>query len=118
MMEDFKTGHISLRPEEDPARWAEGYKVPALADGRILKREIDVAVPAGMTALAMNRRRPLFSDPRVRQALILLFDFEFINKSLYFGLFKRTASFFERSALSSVGRAARSPYSEELPAWT
>ncbi len=106
MIEEFKTGHIDLRPEEDPARWAEGYKVPALGDGRIVKRELDVAVPAGMTALAFNTRRDMFKDPRVRRALILLFDFEFINRSLYFGLFKRTESYFERSILASAGRPA------------
>lgn len=106
MLEEFKTGHIDIRPEEDPARWAEGYKAPALEDGRILKRELDVAIPAGMTALAFNTRRPMLADPRVRRALMLLFDFEFINKSLYFGLFKRTRSYFERSMLSSAGRPA------------
>ena len=70
MIEEFKTGHIDIRPEEDPARWAEGYKVPALGDGRIIKREFDVAVPAGMTALAFNTRRDMFKDPRVRRAAI------------------------------------------------
>ncbi len=106
MIEEFKTGQIDIRPEEDPARWAEGYKVPALGEGRIVKREMDVAVPAGMTGLAFNTRREIFKDQRVRRALNLLFDFEFINRSLYFGLFKRTASYFERSMLSAIGRPA------------
>jgi peptide/nickel transport system substrate-binding protein len=59
-----------------------------------------------MTALVFNTRRAVFADPRVRRALILLFDFEWINRTLYAGLFKRTQSYFERSSLSSAGRAA------------
>lgn len=106
MMEAFKTGQIDLRIEEDPARWAEGYSGPALADGRILKRAVDLAVPAGMTALAFNTRRPVFEDALVRTALIQLFDFEFVNRSLFFGQFKRTESYFERSILSASGRPA------------
>ncbi|PPD30127.1 MAG: ABC transporter substrate-binding protein [Hyphomicrobium sp.] len=104
MLEAFKTGDIDLRVEEDPARWAEGYKVAAYTDGRIVKRELETTVPAGMTALAFNTRRSHFQDTRVRQALIRLFNFEFLNKSLYFGLFKRTESYFERSVLSAARR--------------
>lgn len=106
LFEAFKRGEIDLRLEEDPARWAEGYRFPAVESGRVLKREFDLATPAGMTAMAFNVRRPMFADARVRQAMILLFDFEFANRSLYHGLFKRTESYFERSELSSVGRAA------------
>lgn len=106
MLESFRTGDIDVRPEEDPARWAEGYKSAAYAEGRIVKREFDIALPAGMTALAFNTRRPFFHDPRVRQALILLFDFEFINRSLYFGLFQRSESYFARSMLAANGRPA------------
>ena len=106
LFEAFKTGEIDLRSEEDAARWAEGYAIPALAEGRIVKAEFEIGLPAGMAALVFNLRRPVFADQRVREALILLFNFEWVNKSLFHGLCKRTQSFFERSALSSTGKPA------------
>ena len=59
-----------------------------------------------MTALVFNTRRQVFADPRVREALIYLFDFEWINRTLYAGLYSRTQSYFERSILASAGRPA------------
>ncbi len=106
LFEAFKSGQISFRPEEDPARWVEGRALPAVADGRIKIAEFDVGVPAGMAAFAFNTRRWPFSDLRVRQALIQMFDFEWINSNLYHGGFTRTQSYFERSALASTGRPA------------
>ena len=96
----------ALRPEDDPTRWTEGYDFPALRDGRVVKEEFPIAVPAGMSALVFNTRRPLFADPRVREALIKLFDFAWINRTLYHGQYARTESYFDRSELSSHGRAA------------
>lgn len=106
MFETFKSGNIDLRLEEDPGRWAGGYDIPAVHEGRLIKAEFDIGLPAGMTALVFNTRRPTFSDPRVRRALMTLFDFEWINRTLYNGLFKRTESYFERSYLASTGRPA------------
>jgi peptide/nickel transport system substrate-binding protein len=106
MFEAFKTGQVDLWPEEDPRRWANGYDFPAVRDGSVVKAEFDIGLPAGMTALVFNTRRKVFADPRVRQALIYLFDFEWINRTLYAGLYSRTQSYFERSVLSSAGRPA------------
>ncbi|MGC2410571.1 MAG: extracellular solute-binding protein [Methyloceanibacter sp.] len=106
MFEAFKSGAISARPEEDPTRWTEGYDFPALRDGRVVRQEFPIAVPAGMSALVVNARRPLFADARVREALIKLFDFEWINRTLYHGQYARTQSYFDRSELSSHGRPA------------
>ncbi len=106
LFEAFKSGEIDLRPEDDPARWIDGYNFPAANDGRVIKSELPTALPSGMTALAMNTRRGKFADPRVRRAFILMFDAEWINRSLYNGAFKRTQSYFDRSALSSAGRPA------------
>jgi len=106
LFEAFKAGAIDARPEDDPTRWTEGYDIPAVRDGRIIKEEFPIAVPAGMSALVFNTRRPLFADQQLRQALIQLFDFEWINRTLYHGQYTRTESYFERSDLSSHGRPA------------
>ncbi len=106
MFEAFKAGEIDLRVEDDAGRWIEGYGFPAVADGRVLKREFETRLPAGMSALAFNTRKPMFADQRVRRAFILLFDAEWINRSLFNGVYKRTQSFFDRSELSSHGRPA------------
>ncbi|NOT70571.1 MAG: ABC transporter substrate-binding protein [Hyphomicrobium sp.] len=106
MLEAFKSGMIDLRLEEDPSSWANRYDFDAVRDGRVLKKEFEIGLPAGMTALVFNTRRNVFSDSRVRRALITLFDFESINRTLFSGLFKRTQSYFERSYLSSAGKAA------------
>jgi peptide/nickel transport system substrate-binding protein len=106
MFEAFKSGLVRLRNEDDPTRWTEGYNFPALRNGRVVKEELPVSTPAGMSALVFNTRRPLFADQRVRQALIKLFDFEWVNRTLYHGQYARTESFFSRSDLSSHGRQA------------
>lgn len=106
MFEAFKSGLVQLRNEDDPTRWTEGYNFPAIRDGRVIKEELPVETPAGMSALAFNTRRPIFADPRVREALIKLFDYEWVNRTLYHGQYARTESYFARSELSSHGRAA------------
>jgi peptide/nickel transport system substrate-binding protein len=106
MFEAFKSGLVRLRKEEDPTRWTKGYTFPALRDGRVVKEELPVETPAGMTALVFNTRRPIFADQHVREALIKLFDFEWVNRTLYHGQYARTESYFDRSDLSSDGRPA------------
>lgn len=117
MFEAFKAGDLDVWTEEDPARWASGYDIAAVADGRIVKDELDIGLPAGMTALVFNTRRPAFANQKVRQALIELFDFEWVNRNLYHGLYRRTQSYFERSELSSHGRAADAVEQELLSAF-
>ncbi len=104
--EAFKTGAIDLRNEDDPAMWAKRYDFPAVRDGRVAREEISIGLPAGMTGLVFNTRRAVFADPRVREALIHLFNFEWVNKSFFHGLYRRSQSYFERSMLSSAGRPA------------
>lgn len=106
LLEAFKSGLIDLRLEDDPLAWSQTSAFAAAKDGSVQLEEMPTGLPAGMNALVFNTRRAVFADPRVRQALILLFDFEWINATLYNGRYARTQSFFERSYLSSVGRPA------------
>jgi peptide/nickel transport system substrate-binding protein len=106
LFEAFKAGELDSFRDDDPGRWSTGYRIPAVDDGRIVQREFASRLPAGMSALVFNTRREPFKDPRVREALTQLFDFEWINRNLFGGLYKRTQSFFERSQLSSFGVTA------------
>jgi peptide/nickel transport system substrate-binding protein len=106
LFEAFKAGATDVRFEDDPGRWAEGYDFPALREGRVVKREVATGQPAGMSGIAFNTRREPFGDKRVRRALIHAFDAEWVNRNLYHGLYRRTASFFARSELASSGRPA------------
>ncbi len=89
-----------------PGRWEEAYDFPAFRDGRVIKEGFANGLPKGMSGLVFNTRRPVFADIRVRQALTLLFDFEWINKGFFFDRYARTKSYFEGSELSSHGVAA------------
>lgn len=104
--EAFKTGIYHARPEDDPVRWATSYDFPALRDGHVRKAAFETGLPSGMFGLVFNTRRPVFADKHVREALIDLFNFEWINENLYFGSYVRTRSFFDNSELGSVGRTA------------
>ncbi|MGF1650971.1 MAG: extracellular solute-binding protein [Hyphomicrobiaceae bacterium] len=113
MFEAFKSGALDLRFETESVRWAEGYRFPAVTRGDIVTETIPTSLPDGMNALVFNTRKPVFADQRVRRALIELFDFEWINASLFNGLYARTESYFARSELASTGRPA-SPGEREL----
>lgn len=104
--EAFKAGDYTLRIEDDPTRWATGYDVPPVRDGRIVRERIKMGTPSGMRALVFNTRRDVFADVKTREALAKLFDFEWVNKNLFHGLYTRTQSFYDNSELSSAGRPA------------
>lgn len=101
-LEAFKAGEYDVRIENDAGRWATGYDHPALRDGRIVREGIPHSRPVGMMALVFNTRRFVFHDQRVRQALGYAFDFEWLNKVLYHGLYSRTRSFFDNSPLAAT----------------
>ncbi|MFG1479030.1 extracellular solute-binding protein [Xanthobacter sp. V4C-4] len=104
--EAFKKGLIDARFESDPSRWETGYDFPAARAGDVVKEVIPTGVPKPYSALVFNTRRTLFADIRVRRALIELFDFEWLDRSFYHGLYQRTASFFQGSELSALGQPA------------
>jgi peptide/nickel transport system substrate-binding protein len=104
--EAFKKGLFDVRKEDDPGRWTTAYDFPALRDGRVVKETFTSGLPKPSLNFVFNTRRPVFADIRVREALALLFDFEWVNRSIFFGLYRRGASFFEGSELSARGRPA------------
>ncbi|WP_417691896.1 extracellular solute-binding protein [Roseibium sp.] len=106
LQEAFKKGLIDVLQFRDPVRWVTGFDFPAFNDGRVVKQEIELGTPAAMQGLAFNTREPKFEDVRVRRALSMLFDFEWVNKNIYFGLYTRTAGYWDGSILSAIGRPA------------
>ena len=104
--EAFKRGLYDFRVETEPLRWHDGYDFPAARNGEVIRDTIKTGMPQPSEFLVFNTRRPVFSDLRVRQALTLLFDFEWINRNYFFGLYGRSASFFAGSELSAYGRPA------------
>lgn len=121
--EAFKRGLYDFRVETEPLRWHDGYDFPATRNGEVIRDTIRTGMPQPTEALVFNTRRPVFADVRVRQALALLFDFEWINRNYFFGLYGRSAGFFAGSELSAYGRAADEretgllrPYASMIPA--
>jgi len=106
LFEAFKAGLYDFRIEGDPSRWATGYDIPAVRSGRMVRETLPIRLPKGMNGFVYNSRRTLFADPRVREALGYLFDFDWVNRNLFFGLLSRSDSYFAGSDLSSAGRPA------------
>ena len=107
LFEAFKAGLVDVRFESDPTRWLNGYDIPAVRDGRIVREALPNRLPKGMSGFVFNTRRPPFDDVRVREALGFMFDFEWANKNLFGGVYRRTGSYFDGSPeLSARGRPA------------
>jgi peptide/nickel transport system substrate-binding protein len=104
--EAFKRNLFDARKETDPARWEQGYDFPALRSGQVVKETLTSELPKPSFYFVFNTRRAIFADVRVREAIATLFDFEWINKNIFFGLYRRTSSYFEGSELSAHGRPA------------
>lgn len=109
-MEGFKAGVYTFRTEGDAKRWANDYAFPAVTAGDIVKAVLPSGNIAGGQSIIFNLRRPQFQDPRVREALGLMFNFEWTNKSLFFGLMTRINSIWENSEMAATGL----PTPEEL----
>jgi len=112
--EAFKRGLYDVRVETDPGRWQTAYDFPALREGRVVKEGFPYGLPKGMQGLVMNTRRAIFADVHVREAMLHLFDFEWINRTYFYGLYERTASYFDRCELSAHGRPATAKERELL----
>ena len=106
----LKAGDIDFRLENQAKAWAEDYNVAVVEKGWLKKELVTNRRPTGMQAFVMNTRRERFSDPRVREALALAFDFEWTNRNLFNGQYTRTRSYFSNSDLAARGK----PEGEEL----
>ena len=106
----LKAGDIDFRVENQAKAWAEDYNVAVVEKGWLKKELVANRRPTGMQAFVMNTRRAQFSDPRVREALALAFDFEWTNRNLFNGQYTRTGSYFSNSDLAARGK----PEGEEL----
>ncbi|MEO1207508.1 MAG: extracellular solute-binding protein [Pseudomonadota bacterium] len=121
-LENLKNGSIDLREEFTSVDWATAYNIDAVKDGRLIRATLKDERPSGAQGFFINTRREKFSDPRVRKALDYAFDFEWSNKNLFYGLYKRTSSYFENSPLEAVGPptpeelALLEPFRDKLPA--
>jgi len=99
VFEAFKAGEITSYRENNAAKWADQYSFPAVTSGAIVKSEIPHSRPSGIDGFVMNTRRAQFADWRVREAMILAFNFEQINTTVTGGVAPRIQSYFSNSIL-------------------
>lgn len=117
----LQAGELDLREEFTARDWMTGYDIPAVKAGRLLKLTLPDETPSGAQGFFLNTRRGKFSDVRVRKALDYAFDFEFTNNALFYGLYTRTESFFENSAMKATGKPSEAelallePFRSQLP---
>jgi microcin C transport system substrate-binding protein len=120
-VEALKAGEYDFRNENIAKNWATAYQSDALDAGHLVKLESPHNRVAGMQGFVMNMRRPVFADPRVREALAYAFDFQWANQNLFFGQYTRTRSYFDNSELAATGLpegaelALLEPYRDQLP---
>ncbi|HYH38316.1 MAG TPA: extracellular solute-binding protein [Azospirillum sp.] len=102
-LQGFRGGLADFRQENSAKAWATDYSFPAVKEGKVRIEEIPNKIPSGMQAFVFNTRRPVFADPKVRQAIGYAFDFEWANETLFYKAYKRTDSYFENSDLQAEG---------------
>lgn len=109
-LEAFKAGEFDFNHENVAKNWARGYTGPKFERGELVRRELGHQNPQGMQAYVFNLRRPLFQDVRVRRALNLAMDYEWMNRQLFYDQYKRSYSYFTNSEMAAAG----APGVEEL----
>ena len=115
------SGIVDLREDFSSRDWATAYDVPAVRQKRVLRYLQPDNRPSGTQGLFINTRREKFKDVRVREALNLVFDYEWMNRNLFYGSYTRTESYFENSDMKAVGLpkpdelAVLEPYRDKLP---
>jgi microcin C transport system substrate-binding protein len=119
--EAFKSGRVDFREEISAKRWVTEYDIAQVSDGRVVVRAVPNETPRGMGAYFFNIRRPKFQDVRVRRAIIHLYDFETIQRTLLYGKYKRIKSYFPNSDFGAAGPptpeeiAILKPFADRIP---
>nr|WP_246735813.1 extracellular solute-binding protein [Agrobacterium sp. a22-2] len=106
LFEAFKKGDVDIYPEGDASHWTRAYDFPAAKSGDVVRETFQPGLPSGMLGFVFNLRRPIFADETVREALTLALDFEWMNKNMFGGAFKRTQSYWQNSKLGAYGNPA------------
>ncbi|MBF9046004.1 ABC transporter substrate-binding protein [Rhodobacterales bacterium LSUCC0031] len=101
--EGFTAGNYLFRQENSSQNWANNYNFPRLTDGVVIREEIPQGVIASGQSFIFNLRREKFQDPRVREAIALMFNFEWTNQTLFYGLYAPIDSFWENTHLEAAG---------------
>jgi microcin C transport system substrate-binding protein len=102
-LEAFKGDTLDWREENSAKDWATAYDFPAVKEKRVVLEQFPISDMGIMQAFAFNTRRDKFKDPRVRLAFNYAFDFEDLNRQLFFGQYKRISSYFDRTELAATG---------------
>lgn len=125
LFEAFKSGALTAYRESNAEKWTAQYEFPAVQRGDVVKSEIPHERPSGISGYAMNTRNRLFDDWRVREAMLLAFNFDYINGTVTGGRQARITSYFSNSELGmrhgpAKGdvRAFLTPFADELPPGT
>lgn len=105
--EGFKAGEYTFRSENSSQKWAQDYNFPAIDKGIIKKETLPDGNLGSAQAFFFNLRLDKFNDPKIREAIGLMFNFEWSNKTLFFGLYDRVTSFWENSAMQASGRISK-----------
>ena len=101
--EAFKAGAYTFRNENSSKSWATSYDFPAISAGHVVKAELPSGTKANGQAFLFNLRREKFQDPRVREAIGLMFNFEWSDETLFYGIYDRITSVWENSYLAAEG---------------
>ena len=101
--EGFTSGNYTFRQESSSANWANNYEFPGLEQGYVLREEIENGNIASGQSFVFNLRRPRFEDARVREAIALMFNFEWTNQTLFYGLYNPVYSYWENTDLAATG---------------
>lgn len=121
LLEAFKSGQFDFRAENIARNWHTAYEIPAVAQGLMQKAELPHQRPAGLSGFLFNLRKVKFQDARVRRALSLAFDYEWTNKTFFYGGYTRSSSYFQNSDFAARGEpsagelALLEPLRDQLP---